>query len=114
MMAAIVAASSIQNLDELPGGVSDKTAHFWSYFVLGVLVLRGTSRATWRGVTIGAAVLAWIICAAFGACDEWHQFYVPGREADVVDWLADTSGAAAGAAVVWALARARRRTGRTV
>ena len=46
-------------------------------------------RPDWRG-----AVLALITVSFFGATDEWHQSFVPGREADLLDWLADTSGAA--------------------
>ena len=44
-MAAIFIASSIPNLDRIPGGFSDKTAHFWAYAVLGAFALR----ATWPG-----------------------------------------------------------------
>ena len=27
-----------------------------------------------------------------GALDEWHQLYVPGRDASVYDWIADALG----------------------
>jgi hypothetical protein len=40
------------------------------------------------------AWLAVLIVSAFGATDEWHQSFVPGRDCDVFDWLADTAGAA--------------------
>jgi VanZ family protein len=45
--------------------------------------------------------------AALGAIDEWHQLAVPGRSADVRDWLADVIGALLGI-VVWRRIFARR------
>lgn len=34
----------------------------------------------------------------FGALDEWHQGFIPGRDPDSLDWIADTIGAAGGIA----------------
>ena len=33
------------------------------------------------------------VTSLYGATDEWHQSYVPGRYAEVADWVADTLGA---------------------
>ncbi|MDX8394809.1 MAG: VanZ family protein [Mariprofundaceae bacterium] len=35
-----------------------------------------------------------LFCSLYGISDEWHQSFVPGRQADVWDWVADTIGAA--------------------
>jgi VanZ family protein len=35
-----------------------------------------------------------LVVSAYGASDEWHQSFVPGRSTDVRDWIADTIGAA--------------------
>ena len=35
----------------------------------------------------------WLYAVVYGASDEWHQYYVPGRYADVWDWVADIVGA---------------------
>ncbi|MCX5731999.1 MAG: VanZ family protein, partial [Deltaproteobacteria bacterium] len=51
-------------------------------------------RATLHGCTVKDRCLVGI-----GATDEFHQSFVPGRNADVADWMADTLGAAAGAAI---------------
>ena len=66
---------------------SDKLVHFAVYGLLGTLVCR-VGRG-WR-----AAAVSLLIVSAFGASDEWHQSYVPGRYSDAADWLADTTGAA--------------------
>jgi VanZ family protein len=65
----------------------DKVGHFLAFGLLATLLCRlGTG---WR-----AAFWALVVTSAFGATDEWHQAYVPGRASDVFDWIADTLGAA--------------------
>jgi VanZ family protein len=66
--------------------IDDKFAHFAVYGLLATLVCRvgGGGRA---------ALVAVVVTSAFGASDEWHQSYVPGRMADFGDWVADTLGA---------------------
>ncbi len=114
LMIAIVVASSIQDLQALPGDVSDKTAHFWAYFALGALTLRALAAASWNAVTTRAAAAAWAIAVAFGASDEWHQWFVPGRTMALDDWVADAAGAAVAVSVGWLVARFVRRRDRTV
>jgi VanZ family protein len=65
----------------------DKVVHFSVYGLLGTLVCR--QGQGWRGA-LGAVVGV----SAFGATDEWHQSFVPGRSSEVADWVADTAGAA--------------------
>lgn len=52
----------------------------------------------WRALRLylsgnGLLLAALIFSSAYGASDEWHQSFVPGRLADAADWLADTLGA---------------------
>ena len=84
--------SSQPNLTRLPGGVSDKVAHFAAFFVLGALVLRATAGGRWSGVTLRAALVAFVIAAGYGALDELHQMLTPGRFPGVDDWVADALG----------------------
>jgi VanZ family protein len=76
---------------------SDKVAHFAVYGLLATLICR-LGRG-WR-----MAVFALIAASLFGASDEWHQSFVPGRSCDFYDWLADTLGAALAATcyTLWA------------
>jgi VanZ family protein len=53
-------------------------------------------------------VLAALVAAAYGATDEWHQHFVPGRTMEMADLAADTSGAAAAAVAAWAWGIIRR------
>lgn len=65
----------------------DKLVHFLAYGLLATLVCR---------LGEGRRAVGWALIAAsvFGATDEWHQAFVPGRAPDLDDWIADSLGAA--------------------
>lgn len=107
-MLAIFVASGESRLPDLPGGMSDKTAHFLAYGGLGALALRATSGARWSGVTTSSALVAWAICIVYAASDEMHQWFVPGRTAAVDDWIADVAGSGLMIALLAIVARRRR------
>ena len=73
---------------------SDTWAHFLVYAVLGVLTARA-AELTPRRVLPLLAVIAGV--SLFGAFDEWHQAFIPGRVPGFADWIADSVGGAVGA-----------------
>ena len=85
-----------------PEIVSDKVLHVVAYAAFGVLCLRA-----WHGglspLALRPTVVALLLTVGYGAVDEWHQAWVPGRFASVHDWLADALGAAlaTGAIGLW-------------
>jgi VanZ family protein len=95
LYAGLIFALSSRTAAELPPGPFphvDKLVHFVEYAVLGALVavaLGGRLSAGWIAVAL-------VLCAGYGASDEWHQRFVPGRDASIFDLVADTLGAAAG------------------
>lgn len=100
-MAAIFYVSSLSHAP-LPPGVGDKPAHSVGYLGLAIVVVRalaGGLPARIRWVTVVAALM---ICVGYGASDEFHQSFVPGRSAEVADLYADTIGATIGTALCWA------------
>jgi VanZ family protein len=103
---AIVWALVIWNLSaqsRLPGPDGpglDKVAHFGAYALLGWLLVRAADRSL-LPLTVGA-----VLALLYGATDEIHQMYVPGRSPDVMDWVADAAGVAA-AFFVYTRLRAR-------
>ena len=62
---------------------------------LGALLFRPL-RAEGLGWLLALAAAA-ALTAAYGATDEWHQSFVPLRDASVRDWWTDLLGGAAGA-----------------
>jgi VanZ family protein len=105
-MALIFIASSIPNLTDLPGHMSDKAGHGIGYGLLGLVLLRALSGARLTGVTLRAVLLTIACATAYGVSDEFHQTFVPGRTADVHDVAADAIGATAAAVGAWAILKA--------
>jgi VanZ family protein len=75
----------------------DKAEHFFAFAVGAAnlaLVLRWSTR--WPPARLLVATIAAI--SLFGAADEIHQLFTPGRSGgDFLDWTADTLGAVVGA-----------------
>ena len=85
----------------LPEQVSDKSGHFAAYAGLAILAVRAVGRGLPCRVGLRVAVLAFAIAGGYGAFDEVHQYFVPGRSADIADWYADITGAAVGIGLCW-------------
>jgi hypothetical protein len=83
-------------LPALTALVWDKALHAVGYAALGALLARAFAGERWSWGR--AALCAVIVASAYGASDEFHQSFVVGRDADVYDWIADSIGAAFGAA----------------
>jgi VanZ family protein len=64
----------------------DKVGHFGVYAVLGWLLARAADRS---GISLAWAAAAGIV---YGATDEIHQAFVPGRTPEFLDWVADSAG----------------------
>ena len=72
--------------------VSDKVAHAAEYTGFGLLLtlaLRGSLRRAPRWAIMIAVI---VLGASVGVLDEVYQLTVPGRESDVLDWMADVLG----------------------
>lgn len=69
---------------------ADKVLHFGAYALMGFLLAHAAASSglspRW------AVVLGWL----YGASDELHQGFVPGRSMDPADWAADALGVLAG------------------
>ena len=86
---------------------SDKLVHGTMYAIFAFLAVRSLIRA---GRPLRQAVLVVMLgIAIFAALDEWHQQFIPGRSMDVLDWLADISGATIGTLAATMASRVRER-----
>lgn len=91
--AAIVFASSIPG-KEITLQFDDRIAHFVEYFVFGLLLsfaVAGVRGGTGRFAPL--SILAFV--AVFALADEYHQSFVPQRDASIKDWVFDMLGTAA-------------------
>ncbi len=92
---AIFVLSSLPG-DDLPNlgfQAADKLIHMLIFGFLAVLILISFENATSSFLYHNARFLAIGITVLYGALDEIHQYYVPGRSASVWDWTADIAGA---------------------
>lgn len=69
----------------------DKFIHASAYFIMALLALRCFMHFISNPIILSFSVI--LFCSFYGISDEWHQSFVKGRQADVFDWLADTTGA---------------------
>jgi VanZ family protein len=89
--------------------VSDKIKHFSAFFGLSVL-LSLTLLYQNRIILFKKHFLsvALIISSFYGLLDEIHQGFIPGRNNEFLDWVADSLGAMVGVLLVYYLLKKYR------
>jgi VanZ family protein len=88
-------SSESDPMPSLTSAVWDKALHATEYAGFAFLLCRALQGA---GIPRWTSICASILVAcAYAGSDEWHQLFVPGRDADIRDWVADTVGGTLGA-----------------
>jgi VanZ family protein len=87
-----------------------KTGHLSGYAALAALTWRAFQKGFFvAGWSWRSARLAEVVAALYAATDEFHQSFVPTREASIWDVLIDATGAAIGLTLIWCIGRMRRK-----
>ena len=73
---------------------ADKAAHTLIYGVLGFVFLRAWISGRFAEMTWQAGLVTVLFSTVYGASDEFHQMFVPGRTPSLGDLSADFTGAA--------------------
>ncbi len=94
---------SIKSVPELP--YIDKVLHFFAYALLGALFLRALKTTRIKNKLKLVLILSVLLSSLYGISDEIHQYFVPHRDADLMDILADMLGAIMGVYIYQAIAR---------
>ena len=112
---AIFAASSVQGLPQIPLPVlQDKIPHAFVFCVLTILAYRAfLHQEVIRPLARSPLFSAFLFSMIYGAIDEFHQYFVPGRHTDFWDIVADAVGAFIGLSIVY-LSRRREATRRSL
>jgi VanZ like family len=84
-----------------------KAAHITEFGIFSIAVFHGV-RAERSGWRLGWAVITLLIAVSYAGLDEWHQSFVPLRDARFRDVLIDSTGALLAQIYVWAYARLHR------
>lgn len=84
-----------------------KSAHITEFGVFSVSVFHGIrgGRCGWR---LSWALATLVIAVAYAGMDEWHQSFVPLRDARFRDVLIDATGALLAQIFVWTYAKLHR------
>jgi len=106
----ILVAGAIFTLSHMPSPPSPSRAPDWllhgAEFGLLSLLLARALAGGWRGrLNMRRAVLTILLGVLYGASDEWHQSFIPGRHAAAGDLVADSAGTLLGLAAAAAAPR---------
>lgn len=108
-MSVIFAGSSIGDVprvgDKATDGTVHRAAHVLEFAVLGMLLLRAVSGG--KPTTKREMLLALLITALYGASDEFHQRFTPGRSSEGIAVVFDVAGGLIGM-WAWRLWRSRK------
>jgi len=108
VLVATVSSWPSVRLPQVGVGAMDKLLHFGQYVILAYLVVRGWGRIE-RRLPGRSIFLLMAVLIAFSAFDEYHQVWIPGREPEWRDWLADLAGIMVGWSTgVWRLRSSSR------
>lgn len=90
----ILFAATSFPVDTIPTvGVGDKFLHLTAYFGFGVLLnLTLVFQNKYNSLKINSAIGTLIIGCIYGAFDEIHQHFIPGRSMEFLDFVADFAG----------------------
>ena len=94
-MAVLFALSSRPALG-VAGQIPDWLTHGGAYLLLGALLCRALAGG-WKPLSAGGALSAVLLATLYGISDEYHQSFVPGRDASAGDVAKDFGGACLGA-----------------
>jgi VanZ family protein len=86
--------SSIPKLPSLEFGFDyiDKLAHLIEFFIFTLLAIRAIVHFPVELRGLSTYSYAIIVSMMYAFSDEFHQIYVPGRHADLLDIAADSTG----------------------
>ena len=92
----ILIVSSIPDLSppQLGFEYQDKLYHFIEYSIFSVLLFFALLNSSKDFLRKNVLLISLLIGASFGILDELHQKFIPGRQADVLDFTADFVGVA--------------------
>lgn len=86
----ILSSFEMQLLPQYSFEFKDKIIHFIVYGVYGVFTAFAFIPFNFRKRTLVVLIIIW--GGLFGASDEIHQYFVPGRFCEFSDWAADILG----------------------
>ena len=103
LCAAIFVESSLpsNSYPDLEFEFADKFVHIGIFFVLSISAyLSFIYQRKFEMLNKYSMFFVILFATVYGASDELHQYFVPGRSCDVFDWIADVIGATVAVLVI--------------
>ena len=94
---------SPEHVPDLP--YMDKLLHILAYALLGALFFRAFRTLRIKNQLKLVMILSILLSSLYGICDELHQYFVPFRNADLMDILADMVGSIIGVYIYQSIVR---------
>ena len=89
----------------------DKVAHFFEYALLALLIYRACLASPQASLYKNRTSISVLTSVLYAFSDEFHQFFVPMRQMDFFDFLADSIGACCAIAIVSLIVKRRYKHG---
>ena len=86
----------------------DKLAHFIVFGALAFYTCFWFEEEEWKRKPLRTGIIVFLLLSIYGASDEFHQYFVPGRQVSFWDWVADSLGAVGGIGVFWAFVMVKK------
>ena len=96
---------------EPPFAHADKCVHLLAYVLWALLFIRPLNLKFQNFSRRKRFILASIAGSLYGMSDEFHQSFVPGRSAEILDFCADALGSLIGSALYFLRGRAHSAKG---
>ena len=97
----LLTATSLPAKDLPNTGVNDKIEHFSAYLILSLLLAFALSiQKRYKKARERSSLYTLIIVGIYAAADEIHQLFIPGRDCQFGDWVADFLAAIIAVAVI--------------
>ncbi|MDA2938077.1 VanZ family protein [Acidobacteria bacterium AH-259-A15] len=92
-----------------PGGEysPDYVTHFLEYGFFALTLVWGATSGFPKHLTLRGAIFAWTVAALYALSDEFHQSFVPNRDASLIDVTVDVAGAMACLGVIYLTKKGR-------
>jgi len=100
---------SAQRLNSLKSLPFPYFLHIVEYFILALLMFRALNGGLQRKIRVKSSTLVVCFSLLYAISDEFHQSFVPGRNADPWDVLADFVGVAIGLMSIFAFQMWKKR-----
>jgi VanZ family protein len=98
LFAYVVLIFYLSSLSQIPWAARypDCIEHSTEYLGLAILTARALNNGLLRPVPSRLLLMAFLLCLGYAISDEFHQWFVPDRFADVTDVVSDAFGAGTG------------------